>query len=226
VTRKQQEVETEPMPPRLTAKLSPEADDSRARATRGRARARQIMEVAERLFNEHGFSETSMDDIANAVGILKGSLYYYIRTKGDLLFQIASAVHDVVDEKTAEAQGREDLSPLDRVVHFVESQVQYNAHNVVRIAVYHHEWRRLTGPHLEEIRRRRHDHAVAMRGLLELARETGEIPADTDLDLALNNVFAVTIWPYTWYHEGGAVSPERLAKSCAEFVRRALVYRA
>lgn len=206
--------------PRIIATLRGDAEQTRP--TRGTKRAQQIVEVAEEQFHRQGFAETSMDDIAQAVGILKGSLYYYIDTKDDLLYLIASSVHDIVDEKTAQALARDDLSPLERVAYFVESQVDYNARHVVRIAVYHHEWHRLSGTQLDEIRRRRHDHAVALLGLLEQSRATGEIPEDTDIELALNNVLAIAIWPYTWYRQGGRVAPERLAASCRDFVYRAL----
>lgn len=209
--------------PRIITTLRGDAEQTRP--TRGTKRAQQIVDVAEEEFHRQGFAETSMDDIAQAVGILKGSLYYYIDTKDDLLYLIASSVHDIVDKKTAEAIAREDLSPLERIAHFVESQVDYNARNVVRIAVYHHEWHRLSGVQLEEIRHRRHDNGVALRGLLEQARATAEIPEDTDIELALNNVLAIAIWPYTWYRQGGRVSPEQLAASCRDFVYRALLSR-
>lgn len=209
--------------PRIITTLRGDAEQTRP--TRGTKRAQQIVDVAEEQFHRQGFAETSMDDIAQAVGILKGSLYYYIDTKDDLLYLIASSVHDVVDEKTAEALAREDLTPLERVAHFVELQVRYNARNVVRIAVYHHEWHRLSGTQLEEIRRRRHEHAVALGSLLEQAQAAGEIRDDADIELALNNVFAIAIWPYTWYRQGGHVTADRLAASCRDFVYQALLSR-
>ncbi len=189
---------------------------------RGADRAQQILTTAERLFRDRGFAETSMDDIAHAVGLLKGSVYYYIDTKDDLLFAIASGVHDVVDEKTQEALGRSDLTPLQRVLHFVRTQVEYNADNVSSITVYHHEWRRLQGEQLADIKRRRHDHALALHGALEKAQDAGELAPGLDLDLVLNHIFAVIIWPYTWFHEGGPVTPQALGASCSQFVYRAI----
>ena len=46
----------------------------------------RIVEVAEQLFMEKGFEETSMSDIAAAVGINRTTLHYYFRTK-DKMFQ-------------------------------------------------------------------------------------------------------------------------------------------
>jgi AcrR family transcriptional regulator len=188
---------------------------------KGADRARQIMEVAERMFHERGYAETSMEDIAQAVGLLKGSLYYYIDSKEDLLYRIVGDVHAAVQEKLDEACARTDLPALRRLLLFVENQVDYNAHHVTRIAVYHHEWHRLEGDRLRDIRARRREQELAVIGLIDEARRDGDVPDDLDVKLAANSVFAVTIWPYTWYRRG-TVAPARLARFCADFVLNGL----
>ena len=57
------------------------------------ARLREIYDAAARVFSEKGYDGASIQDVADAVGILKGSLYYYIDTKQDLLFGIIDEVH-------------------------------------------------------------------------------------------------------------------------------------
>ena len=52
-----------------------------------------IVAAATRLFHEKGYESTSIQDVAEAVGILKGSLYYYIQTKEDLLYALALDGH-------------------------------------------------------------------------------------------------------------------------------------
>jgi AcrR family transcriptional regulator len=214
---------TDQLSQRTSAKILSKPPSTKSeKGTRGANRAQQIIKTAEKMFHERGYAETSMDDIAQTVGILKGSLYYYINSKDDLLFHIASAVHEVVDVKTAEAVGRTDLTPLNRLTHFVRSQTKYNAENVTQMAVYHHEWRRLEGDRLKEIRSRRHSHAVAMLDLIDQAKAAGEIDPGMSNELALNNLFAVTIWPYTWYHQGGAVTADQLAEFNANLIYKGL----
>src|SRR5438876_12367435 len=53
-----------------------------------RERAEQVYAAALRLFREKGYHATSMQDIAAAVGLYKGSLYHYIGGKQDLLVQV------------------------------------------------------------------------------------------------------------------------------------------
>src|SRR5690242_21930048 len=72
-----------------------ETTTTRARRSRApRRRQQEIVEAAARVFHEKGYESTSIQDIADAVGILKGSLYYYITSKEDLLFEIIRGVHE------------------------------------------------------------------------------------------------------------------------------------
>ena len=56
-----------------------------------KVRWEEIMTVAARLFCEKGYMATTMDDIAAELYITKPALYYYIRTKHDLLYEICEA---------------------------------------------------------------------------------------------------------------------------------------
>ncbi len=48
----------------------------------------KIIDAAAKIFREKGYKEATLEDIASEVGILKGSLYYYIDKKEDLLFAV------------------------------------------------------------------------------------------------------------------------------------------
>jgi AcrR family transcriptional regulator len=128
------------------------------------------MQTAEQLFHDRGYAESSIEDIAQAVGILKGSLYYYMNSKEDLLYRIVIDVHESVDAKLEQACSRTDLPPLQRLLNFIEDQAAYNAKHVTQIAVYHHEWQRLEGKRHAETRERRRKQHVAVVGLLEEAQ--------------------------------------------------------
>ena len=193
----------------------------RARA-RGASRAAQLVKVAERMFYERGYSDTSMDDLALAVGIQKGSLYYYVKGKDDLLFRIAENVHKAVNELFDAAAAREDLTPLGRIVEYVESQLTHNANNIVELAVYHHDWKRLEGKRLATVVNLRDAFRARVIAMLQEAKDAGEIKESVDLRLASAHLFAVNIWPYTWYRTRGSISAEELARSGGEFVRSGL----
>ncbi|MFW5688790.1 MAG: TetR/AcrR family transcriptional regulator, partial [Spirochaetota bacterium] len=58
-------------------------------ARRTRSNREKIIKAAAKLIIEKGVANTSLADIADEVGISKGTLYYYYATKGDLIFDIS-----------------------------------------------------------------------------------------------------------------------------------------
>jgi AcrR family transcriptional regulator len=181
-------------------------------------REREILEAAMELFHERGYANTSVEDVASAVGILKGSLYHYIDSKEDLLYRVVEQVHESVQAIMTEIDARADLSPLQRLDAYVQEQVLYNARNLRRISVYYQDRARLSPARFAEIRRWRRAQERYVVTLIEEAAAAGEVPADIDARLAANCVFAVVIWLYTWYRPGGGTSAKTLAEFCARFV--------
>ncbi|MBE0446811.1 MAG: TetR/AcrR family transcriptional regulator [Actinobacteria bacterium] len=62
-------------------------DESRPMTKSERTRLK-IMASAAKVFNEKGFDNTSIQDIANDAGIAKGTIYYYVEKKEDLLLSL------------------------------------------------------------------------------------------------------------------------------------------
>src|SRR5947208_16917688 len=73
-----------------------------ARSTKKTNRQAEVTEAAIEIFWQKGYRAASIQDVAEKVGVLKGSLYYYIESKEDLLWRIIEDVHhewrDILDE--------------------------------------------------------------------------------------------------------------------------------
>lgn len=74
----------------------------------------EVFKAAARLFNERGFHNTTMDDIAATLNVTKPALYYYAKSKDELLFEIGSiALSEATDLlsniSTADKTGAEHL---------------------------------------------------------------------------------------------------------------------
>ncbi len=65
-------------------------------------RTQGIYVKAVQIFHEKGFDATSMDDLAKALQITKAGLYYYIKSKEDLLFEIMNFGLDWLDREVVE----------------------------------------------------------------------------------------------------------------------------
>lgn len=188
-----------------------------------RPRNAEVVETAARIFYERGYVGASVGDIAEELGILKGSLYYYIDSKEELLFEIVDEVHKQVRTLLAAALARDDLSARDRLALYVRTQTEYNARNAVNIAVYYRDLDHLSEPKLKDIRGRQSRHFRSLVDLIAAAQEEGDVSADLDPKLGARGVLATMIWTYTWYRAGGPIGPDELGDFCVRFALAGLV---
>src|SRR6266851_10000434 len=96
-----------------------------------------------RLFKEKGYHATSMRDIADEVGINKGSLYSYIRSKEDLLIPVFERAMGVLLEQMEQISADASLVPTERLRRAIHAHVTAVADNLDVLTVYLSEWRQL-----------------------------------------------------------------------------------
>ena len=194
--------------------------DSKAKRA-PRRRDQDVLDAAVKIFYERGYSDASVQDVADELGILKGSLYHYIETKEDLLFQLVEEVYNDVHEVLEEVETSPDLKPLERLELYVRKQVEYNLENLERISIYYHDLDRLTGDRLAWVKASRRVHDKFVSGLITEAQEVGEIDDSYDPRLMANCVFATIIWTYQWYRPG-RMSRKAVVDVCVHYALRGL----
>lgn len=92
------------------------------------SRRDQILRVATRIFSEKTFHGTSVKDIADGVGILKSSLYYYISGKEKLLFDIIVETVLTLKEDLLSLEEK-NLDPLEKLRQIILAIVKFNANH-------------------------------------------------------------------------------------------------
>jgi AcrR family transcriptional regulator len=75
----------------------------------------EMYEHATRLFAERGFAGTSLQDIADALGITRPALYYYVKSKDELLAKLVTEVTDGPLGELAELVARPGLAAVDKL---------------------------------------------------------------------------------------------------------------
>jgi TetR/AcrR family transcriptional regulator, cholesterol catabolism regulator len=167
-----------------------------------RRRERDVLDAAVKVFYERGYSDATVQDVADELGILKGSLYHYIETKEDLLFQLVEEVHAQVQGILEEVEAADGLDALERLELYVRKQVENNLENLERISIYYHDLDRLTGERLEYVRALRRVHDRYVTSLIAAAQKEGKADKAFDARLLANCVFGTIIWTYQWYRPG------------------------
>ncbi len=81
-----------------------------------------ILSRAAKLFNTKGARSTTLSDVANKLGLTKTSLYYYVKTKEDLIYQCYDAAmrhaHALLDQVEAQTN-----DPLERTLLFMQGHI-------------------------------------------------------------------------------------------------------
>ena len=89
------------------------------RGTLNERRWGEVLEVASEVFGERGYPAASLQEIAERLGISKGSLYYYARSKEDLLFEILKRTHDHALTVIREDDLTRQADPAQRLESFI-----------------------------------------------------------------------------------------------------------
>jgi AcrR family transcriptional regulator len=160
----------------------------------------ELASVAARLFAERGFHGTSMGDIAEALGVQKGSLYSLTASKQDLLYRAmrdgADAFHAGLDEIP------DDVPAVERIRLALRAHLRVVSQQLEVATVFTREWRFLEDERRDEILAERRRYEDRVRGLFRDGVESGELRSDLDVSAAALVVLSAANWAYTWLQPG------------------------
>ena len=189
---------------------------SRTRPEPPRRRYNEVLEAAARVFHKKGYRSTSIQDIAEEVGLLKGSLYYYIRSKDDLLYEIIEGVHADALENIASLDEVEG-DALQKIRAFVTAHFAFNAANLTRMGIFFRDFRSLDPERRQTIVAARDSYEQRLRGLIRQGQAQGIVCGDIDATVAAVGIMGMLNWIYQWYVPTGAGSLDELASGFADF---------
>src|SRR5881227_3804186 len=142
------------------------------------ARRTELTRAAARLFAEKGYHGTSVGDLAEALGVQKGSLYAHIESKADLLWEVArdgaEAFHAALDAVPEEGP------VVDRIRLALRGHLRVVAEQLDVATVFIREWRYLEGERRDEIVAERRRYEDRVRALFREGRDLGELRTDLD----------------------------------------------
>jgi TetR/AcrR family transcriptional regulator, cholesterol catabolism regulator len=164
------------------------------------ARRDELTRTAARLFAERGFHGTSMGDLAEAMGVQKGSLYSLTGSKQELLQttlrQGADAFHGALDEVP------EDAPAVERIRLALRGHLRVVAEQLDVATVFTREWRYLEGEAREAFLAERRRYEERWRSLFRDGVDSGELRTDLDVAAAALLVLSAANWAYTWLEPG------------------------
>lgn len=182
---------------------------------KARDRLVTITESAARIFAEKGYDASTVEDIADACGILKGSLYYYLSTKEDLLFALVTRINEEAIDIVNSTLSR-GVNPLLMLRSFARDYTVYNAVNAVAVTVYYRNWQQLSPDRREIVREQRAKITKFLINLITEAQDSGLLAPGIKADLATYFFFGASNWVYTWFPGPRGYTSEEVAEEFAD----------
>ncbi|CAH1663523.1 TetR family transcriptional regulator [Hyphomicrobiales bacterium] len=189
-------------------------------ASHDRRRA-EIIRAAVRHFWEKGSEATSLQSIADAIGVRKATLYYYFAAKDELIEAVLVDIITKGVRNIAELASLND-DPLTRLWRLIASHIDHVCENLIETAVFLHERKRWT---LEQRQRILSDDYRYQQIFISTIREgqaAGQIRPEIDPTIAALSILGSTNWTYTWYRPGGDLEPALIGAQFATLTANSL----
>lgn len=210
MTRKHAERETEGAGP-ADARSSPKS----------RKRWASILQAATDLFREKGFYASSMQDISDAVGIKKGSLYYYVRSKEDLLFEILKDLHKG-GEALIKGTDLDSTDPLGELRSLLVQMCIYAGKHADRLKIFANDFDYLADHLKDAIISERHLYWTAVVRLIRAAIEKGQVSPGINVEVAAHAALLTSSGVSDWFRSNGKLTIEQVAVQNAALIVKGL----
>jgi len=185
-----------------------------------RARDQEVIEAAVKIFWEKGYANASVQDVADALGMLKGSLYYYIDSKERLLEKIFDNSHAELSE-IAGAATVAGGSAADRIARFLYDYALWTLTHIERAGLYAREWRYASDTLKTSLAEQQRFYDRTLRGLLLEGQREGSISTDVDPRGASLFVWAAFTGLPDWYRPATKAEARKISAMYVELARRA-----
>jgi AcrR family transcriptional regulator len=172
-----------------------------------------ILRTAARVFAEKGFHSTSMRDIARETKVSLAGLYYYCKSKDELLFLIQDNCFGHVLARL-EARLKETGDPVERFRLVVENHLSFFAANMAEMKVLSHEAESLGGEMYDKVSGKKQQYTRTVRRILgEVQSRQNGARKKLDLTVATYALFGMMNWIYNWYDPRGKLAVSDLVEN-------------
>ena len=167
----------------------------------------RILRESAVIFAEKGYHKASIRDIASATDVSLSGLYYYFKSKEELLFLIQSHCFDTLLQRLEESL-RSVEDPAARLRVLIRNHLRFFVGNMKEMKVLSHEADGLSGEYRKQVTDLKRRYAELVAGILEELRPPG---STVDLRAATFSLFGMMNWIYTWYRPDRDEGVEDLA---------------
>jgi len=172
----------------------------------------ELLELAATMFAERGLRATTVRDIADAAGILSGSLYHHFSSKEEIVDEVLRGFLDWLFDRYQQIIDTEP-NPLARLKGLFMASFDAIEHHHAEVVIYQDEAKRLSGQprfdYVEELNRRQRKMWVEV---LTEGIEQGYFRPDVDVDVVYRFIRDTTWVSVRWYQPGGPLTAQQVGQ--------------
>jgi TetR/AcrR family transcriptional regulator, cholesterol catabolism regulator len=185
--------------------------------TRKRAKDGRLVQIyrgAAAIIHQKGYDATSLQDIAEAVGLTKAGLYHYIQSKEQLLYEIMNYGMDRV-ESVVVTPALAVADPAERMRTLAANYANLIIEHGQSITIILSESTGLSAAHLRKVLKRRRAFYESVRDTIQQLKDAGNVEG-LDVSVTSLSVFGVMMWLAHWYQPDGRLSREEVVDQITE----------
>lgn len=185
-------------------------------------RAVEIYREAANIIYEKGFDATSMGDIADAVDLTKGGLYYYIKGKKALLYAIMDFAMNRLEAEVLEPARKEE-DPELRLEILLSGHAELVIEDTSAMTILVYEEEGLDDAHRPKIRQRKRAYADFLRDTITAVLEKHGRSSKIDPSMASSSVLGTIHWIVRWHKPASRLSQDEVVDQVTELILHGLV---
>jgi AcrR family transcriptional regulator len=176
----------------------------------------RILDSATKLFSASGYHRTSTQQIADAAGVTKGALFYYVSYKEEALQQIHSRLFDRMAEVLSGLDAPE-VSAITLLQRLIAAQVGFIMHFRDAIAVVSEEMKYLPDDTIADFVARQSSFQNMLEEVIARGVASNELMCESPRLISLV-IAGMLNSIYRWYRSDAALTPSELAQDLSELV--------
>lgn len=180
-------------------------------------RQQELVKASARVFKRKGYHGATMQDIADEVGMLKGSLYYHIESKEKLLFEILLTGIDVVYEGVKQVL-ESDLDPKEKLPQAILAHLRTYETRFEEVSVFLNELVNLPEGMRVEYHKRARAYVALWVELFREGVEKGCFRADLNTKMVVYATLGICNWTSKWLDLNGPLTLDEIARNYSEIV--------
>jgi TetR/AcrR family transcriptional regulator, cholesterol catabolism regulator len=177
----------------------------------------ELLRIATRLFKEKGFQSTKLADVAQAAGLDRATVYYYVSSKEQLLHESVEGVLDDSIKLAKKLLADEQLRSIERLhLIYVALMVSYEENYPATFVYIQEQMYQVAGDETawaQEIMKKTRAFDQLLLGFIRGAVAAGDLRTDIPPRLIENALFGMLNWTHRWFVPGGGMSGREVGEA-------------